>query len=152
MLCVCVCVCVVYYGDMWNEEVVFAHVLTHPHSPSLVFMGLVSTGLPFNLRYRHKIQCVVLPAHSKWTVYERISNLHKVLNQISGCPWNKYCTTSWDIHWERLRVCSKMHTWILHQAATYIGVSYCAVPLLNKIFMLLTNYSLNLWRNVNLHL
>lgn len=80
----------------------------HPHPLSLVFMDLVSTSLPFNLRYWRKIRCVVLPAHSKWTVYERISNLHKVLNQISGCPWNKYCRMSWDIRWQRVRVCSKM--------------------------------------------
>lgn len=80
--------------------------------PTPVFMGLVSTDLPFNLRYWLKIRCVVLPAHSKWTVNERISNLHKVLNQISSCPWNKYCRTSWDIHCERVRVCSKMRMWI----------------------------------------
>lgn len=116
-LCVCVRVCVVHCRDMWNEEAGFAvaHVWTSPPS---VFMGLVSTSLPFNLRYWLKIRCVVLPAHSKWTVYEQISNLHKVLNQISSCPWNKYCRTSWDIQWERVRVCSKMHTWISYQAAT----------------------------------
>lgn len=83
---------------------VAAHVWTPPpHALSLVFMGLVSTCLPFNLCYWRKIRCVVLPAHSKWTVYERISNLHKVLNQISSCPWNKYYGASWDVPWERMR-------------------------------------------------
>lgn len=78
--------------------------LTPPlHALSLLFMGLVSTCLPFNLCYWRKIRCVVLPAHSKWTVYERISNLHKVLNQISSCPWNKYYGASWDVPWERMR-------------------------------------------------
>lgn len=34
-------------------------------------------------------------------MHERISNLHKVLNQISSCPRNKYCRTSWDAGWRR---------------------------------------------------
>lgn len=109
---------------MWNQEAGHVHSTTFPppHTLfrlSLVFMDLVSTSLPFNLRYWRKIRCVVLPAHSKWTVYERISNLHKVLNQISSCPWNKYCRTSWDICWQRVRVCSKMHAWISYPAATW---------------------------------
>lgn len=112
-LCVCVLVCVVYCKDMWNEEARFAvaHAWT---PPAPVFMGLVSKGLPFNLRYWLKIQCVVLPAHSKWTVYERISNLHKVLNQISGCPGINIV----DIHWVRVRVSSKMCMCMSGQAAT----------------------------------
>lgn len=80
--CVCVCVCNTQQVDTkWRRWFL-------PMCPplSLVFMSLVSTSLPFNLRYRHKIRCVVLPAHSKWTVYERIRNLHKMLNQISRCP------------------------------------------------------------------
>lgn len=106
-LCVCVCffcacVCSILSGHVkWRGWLCFRPCADPLPAPSPVFMGLVSTGLPFNLRYRRKIRCVVLPAHSKWTVYERISNLHKVLNQISSCPWNKYCRTSWDIHWEK---------------------------------------------------
>lgn len=49
---------------MLNEEARFtgAHVLTP--LPRL-FAGLVSTRLPFNLRYKLKIQRVVLPARGK---------------------------------------------------------------------------------------
>jgi hypothetical protein len=47
-----------------NEEARFtgAHVLTP--LPRL-FAGLVSTRLPFNLRYKFNIQRVVLPARGK---------------------------------------------------------------------------------------